>query len=58
MKKTYMAPEANTIKLYVEESILFNGSNISDYVNNEKSVSVQLSNQKGWDMGNWTADED
>lgn len=57
MKKKYLAPASNAIRLEMESNIL---NNISPRLTfeNTKSDKPQLSNSKAWCSDNWTNTDD
>ena len=58
MKKQYIQPTAQGVKLFAEEALLA-GSPVKMYDDGENGGSEGLSTGKGWSSDNWSAtDED
>ena len=56
MKKTYIKPQAQAVRLFTEDAVL---SLSSVEVNGNKETDEVFSEGKGWSSDNWsTADED
>lgn len=57
MKKQYIKPIAQGVKLYAEEALL-SGSPVKVYNDGENGGSEGLSNGKGWSSDIWSATDD
>ncbi len=57
MKKQYIKPIAQGVKLFAEEALLA-GSPIKTYDDGDNGGSEALSNGKGWSCDNWTVTDD
>ena len=58
MKKTYIQPQSDVVRLYAEDSLL-TGSKTLNVVDDETiSAGEARSAGQGWNAADWTSDED